>query len=381
MGRPGLIPSRYAGLARDVKPGDQILMYDGHIGLRVKRIEDQDIHCEVEFGRQMFDGKGINLPGIEISTPTVTAKDRADARFMVGLGVDFLALSFVRHAADVLTLRKVIGKAGAHTPLIAKIEKPEALENIDGILEAADGVMVARGDLGVETPAERLPVIQDQLVRMSVESNKPVIMATQMLESMVTSAMPTRAEVTDVASAAFAGTDAVMLSGETANGDYPVESVEAMDRILREIEAYQYGQDRFDSIGRRDDGAPDASNPEVALSRATALLSRDLGVQFIAVPVHTGRTAFWISAARPAANIVAMTTDDAICRRCALYWGVHARRTTKKEMRHVDRLARAAILELAPEAKGTRALLVWNARGGAHGDREGREPSVTILAV
>ena len=231
VGRPGLIPSQYANLASDVKTGDQILINDGYLELIVDKVEDTEIFCTVVHGGVLKNHKGINLPGIKVSAPSLTEKDIQDAEFALNIGVDFLALSFVRNATDVDDLRKIVNKINPTVGIIAKIEKPEALENITAILDASDGIMVARGDLGIELKAEQIPVSQNQLIDAARAKLKPVIIATQMLESMITNVRPTRAEVTDISYAVTSGADAVMLSAESAIGAFPIEAVNMMDRI------------------------------------------------------------------------------------------------------------------------------------------------------
>ena len=248
QGHEGLIPSEYEGLARDVKPGDSILMADGTRELRVDSVDGTEIVCTVVRGGVISDRKGINLPNVEISTPSFTEKDREDCILACKLGVDYIAISFVRTAEEVLEVKEFIRAQGVDIPVMSKIEKPEAIKNIEAIIEASDAIMIARGDLGVEMPEEEIPLIQRELTRMAIDANKPVVVATQMLESMISSGMPTRAEVTDVAWAAMAGADAVMLSGETSVGKYPVEAVKMMNKIVRRIEGYQSHSDRFLSL-------------------------------------------------------------------------------------------------------------------------------------
>lgn len=334
MGHDGLIPSEYDQLAADVKPGDKILMADGTRELRVVDIVDgTEILCDVVRGGKISDRKGINLPNVAISTPSFTDKDKDDAAFAIELGVDYLALSFVRSAQDVLELKKFIAGRGADIPVMSKIEKPEAVRNIVEILEVSDAIMVARGDLGVEMPAEEIPLIQKELTRMSIAANKPVVIATQMLESMINSGTPTRAEVTDVAWAAMAGADAVMLSGETSVGKYPVEAVKTMDRIVRMIEGYQYSSDRFLSLVSHDNLADEEPSMDTqlleALSRSTAKMARELNAKAVAVCVKTGTTARMISAERPLAPIICLCTDKRICARMMLCWGTWAVLTTE----------------------------------------------------
>lgn len=326
MGHDGLIPSEYEELAKDVKPGDRILMADGTRELRVVSVDDTEVLCDVVRGGGISDRKGINLPNVAISTPSFTAKDKDDAAFACELGVDYLAMSFVRSAKDVLELKAFLAERGADIPVMSKIEKPEAVHNIESIMEASDAIMVARGDLGVEMPAEEIPLIQKELTRMAIRANKPVVIATQMLESMIGAGTPTRAEVTDVAWAAMEGADAVMLSGETSVGKYPVEAVKTMDRIVRMIEGYQYHTDRFFSLVSHEHPADfevsmDSQILE-GLSRSATKMARELNAKAVAVCAKTGTTARMISAERPLSPIIAMGCNERICARMGLYWGV-----------------------------------------------------------
>lgn len=319
-GEPGLIPSYYRELAGDVQPGSRILLDDGRLELEVTGIEGTEIPCRVIRGGRLKDRKGMNLPGVEVSAPALPPKDRSDAVFAARLGVDFVALSFVRRAADVAELRGILEGIGSRARIIAKIEKPEALEDIEAILMESDGLMVARGDLGVELPPEEVPVAQVQLVELGRREGKPVIVATQMLESMMTDSRPTRAEVSDVGGAVMSGADAVMLSGETAAGAHPVEAVRIMDRICREVEGYLWERGGFASLAG---GAGAQENRlEDAVSRAIAQLSRDLMVRAVVVLDADGRTAAKVAAGRPQAPVVVGATDPERLRRMALLWGV-----------------------------------------------------------
>ncbi|MDX1514700.1 MAG: pyruvate kinase, partial [Gammaproteobacteria bacterium] len=245
VGEPGLVPSQYAGLSTDVRDGDRILLADGVMELRVDEVSGTEISCTVVQGGLLSDRKGINLPEVAVSAPCLTEKDRADAKFMIGLGVDFLGLSFVRRGEDVLELKSLIEAWGGTAGIIAKIQRPEALTNSESIIDAADGIMVARGDLGVELPPEQVPIAQHELIDHGRRKNKPVIVATQMLESMIENPRPTRAEVADVSQAVFGGADAVMLSGETASGAHPVAAVRMMNRIARHTEGYLWERGAF----------------------------------------------------------------------------------------------------------------------------------------
>jgi pyruvate kinase len=284
-------------------------------------VQGTEIACTVVVGGTLKDKKGMNLPGVAVSAPSLTEKDKDDAHFALGLGVDWLALSFVRKAADVRELRALVAAEGGSVGIVSKIEKPEALEHIEDILEASDGIMVARGDLGVELPPERVPIAQSQLVEMARARGKPVIVATQMMESMISNPRPTRAEVSDVAGAVWSGTDAVMLSAETASGSYPVAAVEMMDRVARDAEAHLWARGAFGGWGRQ----PFANAPlsvEEAVAHAATQLSRDLMVRAIVVFTRSGRSASTVSTWRPQAPVLARSSSEATCRRMMLSWGV-----------------------------------------------------------
>lgn len=381
-GHVDLIPSQYPHLARDVVPGDRILLDDGKLELRVLVTDKQsEVTCEVIYGGWLSNKKGMNLPGVNVSAPALTDKDRADAQFASAQGVDFLALSFVRTGADVAQLRRHLDALGhADMPIIAKIEKPEAIAAIEEILDCTEGIMVARGDLGVEMPAEEVPLLQNELIRVAIEKNRPVIVATQMLESMIESARPTRAEVTDVASAAMARADAVMLSAETAAGKHPVTAVATMDRILRLVEGYQYVHGEHGRVKAHARNGENAHDPNEALSRATSLLSSDLGVRAIVVPTRSGRTARLVSAERPAAPVVALASDVALCRRLSLSWGVTTQLASADALLQPRKAALEAVASLGLAAKGQTVLLVWDARSSADPADPGLvEPTVSIL--
>ena len=321
LGSATLIPSQYEALAADVKVGDRILLDDGNLELKVESVQGSEIACTVIQGGTLKDKKGMNLPGVAVSAPSLTEKDRDDARFVLGLGVDYLALSFVRKAADVRELRALMEGVGGKAAIISKIEKPEALECIEEVLDASDGIMVARGDLGVELPPERVPVAQSQLVEMARSRGKPVIVATQMMESMISNPRPTRAEVSDVAGAVWSGTDAVMLSAETAAGSWPVATVEMMDRVARDAEAHLWARGAFGGWARKVDASAPLSVEE-AVAHAATQLSRDLMVRAIVVFTRSGRSASTVSTWRPQAPMLARSSNPATCRRLMLCWGV-----------------------------------------------------------
>jgi pyruvate kinase len=333
------VSTTYRALPRDVHSGDRILLSDGLIELRVRRVRGRDIICRVINGGELGEHKGINLPGVKLRAPALTAKDRADLRFALAHGANYIAVSFVRRAHDVEIAKRLIARARKTTPVIAKLEKPEAIENLDAILRAADGVMVARGDLGVEMKPEMVPVVQKQIIARARELRRPVITATQMLESMTQNPRPTRAEASDVANAIFDGSDAVMLSAETATGRYPIESVEMMDRIIREAEA------------NAKDVPIEHSATKYDVAETTAELvchaSGELRLKVIAVFTESGSTARLISKHRARPPIIAFTPDPETRRRLSLLWGVVPR--TISRVRDIDGLAALAEKRLLEE--------------------------------
>ncbi|MEY4705967.1 MAG: Pyruvate kinase, partial [Nitrospirota bacterium] len=313
------IPVVYPQLARDVRPGARVLIDDGLIELLVTSVSGGTVECQVKTGGWIRSHKGINLPGTTISAPTLTEKDRKDIRFGVAEGVDYMALSFVQGPEDVQAARRLVAECGGDQPIIAKIERAEAITALDSLLEEADGVMIARGDLGVEMGPEVVPILQKRIIAKANQHRRLVITATQMLESMTQHPGPTRAEASDVANAIFDGTDAVMLSAETARGQYPVESVQVMDRIVRVAE----GETAFLNIGpgERSAGRENRSIPE-AMCEAAASAAAATDAAAIATFSESGTTARLLSKQRPAAPIVAFTPHDPVRRRMALYWGV-----------------------------------------------------------
>ena len=372
-GAPGLIPSQYRDLARDVRPGDAILLDDGLLELRVETTDGTDVRCVVVAGGILKDRKGMNLPNVAVSSPALTEKDRADALFAIGLGVDYLALSFVRRPDDVTDLKELIAKAGAATPIIAKNEKPEAMDCMDEIIAEADGIMVALGDLGVEMPPETVPIVQRELVERCRLAFKPVIVATQMLESMIASPRPTRAEVSDVSTAVFEGADAVMLSAETAAGAYPVRAVAMMDRVARHTEQFQWLDRGFRSLTEHDKDLPVPLPVRIAVARSVAQLSRDLVDRSLVVRSQRGVSATVVSATRPAAPILGLTMDPAVARRMTLFWGVVPRLIDAIEFASPQEAARRHVVELGLAEAGQHILLL-----SGFGKNE---PKVTVLTV
>jgi pyruvate kinase len=312
------ISTTFPDLARELQPGAQILLSDGLIELRVKSVRGKDVLCDVLNGGLLGEHKGINLPGVALSIPALTEKDRKDLEFGLEHGVDAIALSFVRTAADIMEAKQIIAAHGGDVPIIAKLEKPQAIDHLEEILEAADGVMVARGDLGVEMAPEKVPVIQKHVIRRASAWRKPVITATQMLESMIENPRPTRAEASDVANAIFDGTDAVMLSAETASGAYPRESVSIMSRIVVEAEC---NMGDFVQYRRRREHR--GLSVAETICESIAHSAEDLPMGAIAVFTETGNTARMISKYRPKVPLFAFTHAEPIVNRMNLYWGVH----------------------------------------------------------
>jgi len=315
----GRFSTTYPRLARDIRPGQAVLLDDGVMELRVTAIRGDDVVCEVVRGGVLHDRKGMNLPGVRVVAPALTAKDRADLRFGLSRGIDLVALSFVRSPKDVAVVRSEMARAGRKAPVIAKIEKPQALEHLDGVLRAFDGAMVARGDLGVELPPEQVPGAQKRIIARANALGKPVITATQMLESMIRTAQPTRAEASDVANAVLDGTDAVMLSGETAVGKHPVAAVLAMDRIVRAAEELEPRDQR--------PAAPPTARSRGrarAVCAAAAQLARDLPADAIAVHTRSGHTAKTLSQLRSGVPVYVLCEREATAAELSLYHGVQA---------------------------------------------------------
>ncbi len=339
LGDSTRVNTTFTPLPREVHKGNRILLSDGLIELRVMQVRGREVICKVINGGALGENKGINLPGVQLRVPALTPKDKEDLIFALEHDADYIAVSFVRRPEDVLQAKALIRKAGKDTPVIAKLEKPEAIENLDAILRAADGVMVARGDLGVEMRPERVPVVQKMIITRAREFRRPVITATQMLESMTGNPRPTRAEASDVANAIFDGSDAVMLSAETASGKYPVEAVQMMAKIIEEAEK---------SITE----FPRPSMQEqLKVAETVAELvchaSRELHMRLIAVFTHSGFTARLVSRYRPLVPIIAFSPDAAIRRRMALIWGVMPAEI--KNLQKIDRLAEISEKRLLEE--------------------------------
>jgi pyruvate kinase len=326
------VSTTFRALPESVHKGDRILMHDGEIALRVVSVRGSDVICQVENGGKLAEHQGINLPGVKLRIPSLTPKDRKDLAFALQLGANYIALSFVRTAADVRAGKAIIARAGKNTPVISKLEKPEAIDNLDEILAVTDSVMVARGDLGVEMSLEKVPVVQKQIIARSRDALVPVITATQMLDSMQKSPRPTRAEASDVANAVFDGSDALMLSGETAAGNYPLESVEMMDRIIRQAEASV-----MELLRPRRHGELQISE---AIAEAICGAAEELRMKAIAVFTESGSSARLVSKYRPRAPIIAFSPNQETRRQMSLLWGVLPRSIVR--VHDIDQLSKAA---------------------------------------
>jgi len=316
LGTAEIVSTTYQNLPQDVKENDMILLDDGLIRVQVVSVRGDTVKCRVVNGGHLKENKGINLPGVRVSAPSLTEKDKRDVNFGIQNGVDFFALSFVRTADDLKQIKAIMKNKGVSIPVIAKIEKPEAVENLSSILEEADGIMVARGDLGVELQPEQIPTIQKQIIYISAEQNKPVITATQMLETMSTNPIPTRAEASDVANAIFDGTDAVMLSGETASGRYPVKALRMMAKIADEAENSPFMKYNIQH-------EPDSSDLVThAVAQSAVNILHEIKARCIVAFSVSGKTSKQISKQRPSAPVFAFTSRKEIYNRLGLLWGI-----------------------------------------------------------
>jgi pyruvate kinase len=312
-GQPDTVSIDYPDLAEDAEPGTQVLLDDGLLELRVEKVQGTAVQCEVIKGGILKSRKGVNLPSLPLRLPSLTEKDKQDLEFGISQGVDWVSLSFVRKAEDVQTLRDLLTQHGAaDTPVLAKIEKPQAVENLEAILSVVDGIMVARGDLGVEIPPEKVPGLQKKIIRRCNQKGIPVITATQMLESMISNPRPTRAEANDVANAILDGTDAVMLSGESAVGEFPVQAVEMMSRIAHEVEKDLHYFNH----------PPDDNDETHAISEAINAIDQTLDLRCIVALTSSGYSARLAAEERPKALVVAVTPHLKVYHRLNLIWGV-----------------------------------------------------------
>jgi pyruvate kinase len=369
------IPFEVPDLHKAVVPGNHILMDDGHLELEVRSISGDKIEAVVVLGGDLKSNKGVNLPGANLTFPSFTEKDKEDLQFGLTKKVDMVAISFVKTADDIQTVRQAIEKMTSDSrtqkmPIIAKLERPEAMQNLVEIVESADGVMVARGDLGVEMPPAGVPIAQKEIIACANAHAKLVITATQMLDSMINNPRPTRAEATDVANAIFDGTDAVMLSGETAAGKYPVESVQMMDSIVRKAEdnRQRWGQPFSE------DNQPTESDA-VSITRAAKELATDRNVEAIIVFTQSGKTARLMSKARPDAPILAFTPDQITCQQMSMYWGVTPllvpyADTLETMIKHVE----TAIISTTDLQPGQQVILISGFPVGAF-----RQPNLALL--
>lgn len=326
LGTKEIVSTTFKGLPGDVKPGDFLLIDDGKVRVEVVAVDGPVVTTKVIVAGPVSNNKGINLPGVAVSVPALSEKDESDLRWGLQQGADLIALSFVRDAADVTRVHEIMAEEGRKVPVIAKIEKPQAVENLEGIIDAFDGIMVARGDLGVELPLEAVPIVQKKAVALCRRMAKPVIVATQMLESMIENPVPTRAETSDVANAVLDGADAVMLSGETSVGKYPVGVVETMARIVDSTETH--GLDRI---------APLTAKPRTqggAITLAAMEVAQFIEAKFLCMFTESGDTARRMSRLRPEIPMIAFATDPAIRRRMALTWGI--RSSLVEEVAHTD---------------------------------------------
>ena len=350
----------YKGLPGDVEVGDPVLINDGQIRLRVTAVTAEDVHTEVVVGGILSNHKGINLPGVAVSVPALSEKDIADLRWALRIGVDFVALSFVRSAADVEGVHEVMREEGVNVPVIAKIEKPQALENIDGIIDAFDGIMVARGDLGVECPLEDVPVLQKLLVDRARANAKPAIVATQMLESMILAPAPTRAEASDVANAVLDGADAVMLSGETSVGEYPVEAVETMARIVASTEDHGLSHMAAVTWEPRTRGG--------IIAKAAAEVAERAGAKYVVAFTASGDSARRLARYRGPIPVLAFTTTDRVRSQLSLTWGIETFKTSPVD--HTDEMVRQvdeALLAIGRVKEGDFVVIIAGAPPGIPG--------------
>lgn len=308
------VSTTFAGLPEDCRPGDRLLIDDGKVAVQVEEVTDTDVICRVTVPGPVSNHKGLNLPGVAVSVPALSDKDKDDLRWGLRLGIDIVALSFVRNAADIKEVHEIMAEVGRKVPVIGKIEKPQAVENLVEIVHAFDGIMVARGDLGVEMPLESVPLVQKRAIELARRHAKPVIVATQVLESMILSPRPTRAEASDCANAILDGADAVMLSGETSVGQYPIEAVRTMDRIIENVE--ENGGDRIASL----DSYPHSRSG--VITRAAATIGETMGVKYVVTFTQSGDSAKRMSRLRSPIPLIALTPNELTRNQLALSWGV-----------------------------------------------------------
>jgi pyruvate kinase len=350
IGSHDRVSTTYAGLAGDVGPGERLLVDDGRVALKVVAVDGPDVHLVVTEGGPVSNNKGLSLPGVAVSVPALSEKDVEDLEFALSLRVDMVALSFVRSPADIADVHAVMDRVGARLPVLAKIEKPQAVDNLDAVVEAFDGIMVARGDLGVEMPLERVPLVQKHAIQAAREYAKPVIVATQMLDSMIGASRPTRAEASDVANAVLDGADAVMLSGETSVGRYPVESVATMARIVVAAEEELAKVPRVET---------EPEGVSAAIAKAAAEVGRSVYASALVAFTQSGRTARLLAEHRSPIPLLAFTPVPEVRSQLALTWGVET--FLVPAVQHTDDMVRqvdAAMLDLDRMKPGDRIVIV-----------------------
>jgi pyruvate kinase len=355
----------YKALPGDVSVGDPILIDDGKVRLRVSAVGATDVTTEVLVGGPVSNHKGINLPGVAVSVPALSEKDVEDLKFALGLSVDFIALSFVRNAADAADVRRVMAEVGVHLPVIAKIEKPQAIDNLDEIVDAFDGFMVARGDLGVECPLEDVPFLQKQVIEKARLNAKPVIVATQMLESMITSPSPTRAETSDVANAVLDGADAVMLSGETSVGEHPIHVVETMARIISATERHAL-EPR--TLGAIDTIEWDPHTRGGVIAKAAEEVAERIGAKYVVAFTQSGDSARRMSRLRGPIPVLAFTPEARVRSQLSLSWGVETFKTSS--VNHTDEMVRQVdeqLLRIGRVEEGDQVVIIAGAPPGIPG--------------
>ncbi len=355
----------YKGLPGDVKVGEPILIDDGKVRLRVTAVGDTDVTCDVLVGGKVSNNKGINLPGVAVSVPALSAKDEADLRFALSLSVDFIALSFVRDGKDVEDVRRVMREVGQMLPVIAKIEKPQAIENLDEIMEAFDGFMVARGDLGVECPLEEVPFLQKQVIEKARLNAKPVIVATQMLESMISSPSPTRAETSDVANAVLDGADAVMLSGETSVGEHPITTVETMARIITATEAHALEHQAF---GHFEEIDWDPKTRGGVIAKAAEEVASRVEAKYVVAFTQSGDSALRFARLRSHIQLLAFTPEARVRSQLSLSWGVETFKTITVD--HTDDMVRQVdeqLLQIGRVEEGDLVVIIAGSPPGIPG--------------
>jgi pyruvate kinase len=356
-GEPIRVASQYERLSDDVKPGERILIDDGNIEVVVEKVTGKEVHTTIIYGGLLKQYKGINLPGTNVSAETLSEKDIGDLKVSLEQQVDFVALSFVRRAEDLRLLGKYILAANSGAKMISKIERPEAIENLESIIEESYGVMVARGDMGVELGPEQVPSLQKRIIKLSLAASKPVITATQMLESMITNPRPTRAEASDVANAIYDGTSAVMLSAETASGKYPIRTVEIMSSIIRRTEEEIFSDWRYAPVTLRDDEVSDIAT---ATARAGAYAALEAGAKVIMVFTDSGTTARHIAGERISTRVWAFTPHEETVSRVALSWGINGRKIAKGTSSHEETLeGERVLLREGIAKKGDRIVVIF----------------------